>query len=135
MQATVDANPAALESVANVEVQAYEWGEPTQFCGGYDLVLGSDVAYGEQSYDPLLKSLQDCTTAGGVVLLGVTMMDTRPHFFDKVIHEGWMYQKLSDHLLDQDFRGTTFGVFMLQRQVQQRKAKISSANAMDTLSC
>jgi hypothetical protein len=30
---------------------------------------------------------------------------------------GLMYRKLADHLMPQEFRGTTFGVFVIQRQV------------------
>ena len=136
LQATVHANPAALGTTRELRVQEYVWGgasslhDTASSSSSFDLVLGSDVAYGEECYDDLLQSLQallggaaDAKNNGSVALIGFTLMDTRPYFFDRMVAEyGLTYRKLSDHLLGSAFRGTTFGVFVIQQQQQQAAA-------------
>ena len=142
LQATVHANPAALGTTRELRVQEYVWGgasslhDTASSSSSFDLVLGSDVAYGEECYDDLLQSLQallgggaaaadanNGSSSSSVALIGFTLMDTRPYFFDRMVAEyGLTYRKLSDHLLGSAFRGTTFGVFVIQQQQQQAAA-------------
>ena len=44
------------------------------------------------------------------------MMDTQPRFFDSLLLAGFRYEKLSDHLLEREFRGTNFGIIAIQRR-------------------
>lgn len=81
----------------------------------FDLIIGSDVAYHETLYQPLLQSLQQFSHDDTISLIGITMSDTKPSFFHQLDCNGFMYQKLADHLLDPQFRGTTFGVFAIQK--------------------
>ena len=82
----------------------------------FDLILGSDVAYREHLYSPLIASLVHFSNAHTVSLIGVTMHDTTPAFFDLLDAAGFCYERLADHLLPAEFRGTTFGIFVLQKK-------------------
>ena len=81
-----------------------------------DLIIGSDLAYRKDLYDPLISSLNRFAGRDTVVMIGVTMADTTPIFFQKVRDNGFDYFKLADHLLEPNFRGTTFGIFILQKR-------------------
>lgn len=81
----------------------------------YDLIVGSDVAYREDLYDPLIKSLKHYSHAKTVSLIGVTMADTTPAFFERLQEENFFFRKFADHLLDDEFRGgTTFAIFAMK---------------------
>ena len=82
----------------------------------FDLIIGSDVAYHETLYQPLLQSLQQFSHKNTVSLIGITMTDTKPSFFHQLDCNGFTYQKLADHLLDSQFRGTAFGIFAIQKR-------------------
>ena len=110
MQKTADANPHLP-----IHVHEYAWGgnPPTSF-DSIDIVVGSDVAYREHLYEPLIDSLE--LIQPRLALLGVTMNDTKPRFFDLLRQRGFVYEKLDDSLLEPEFRGTTFGIFVVQRR-------------------
>lgn len=142
IQTTVQSNPKALECVDNVAIQEHQWGvfvdnqnSTTESivsmnkgsCNAshrivldgttkFDLIIGSDVAYHESLYRPLLESMQQFSHKDTISLIGITMTDTKPSFFHQLDLNGFMYQKLADHLLDPQFRGTTFGVFAIQKR-------------------
>lgn len=92
----------------------------------FDLIVGSDLAYHEDLYDPLIESLWRFTERERnnnqheedpvVILLGCTMSDTTPGFFDRLLDKGFVYQRLADHLLESDYRGRIFGIFVIQRR-------------------
>ncbi|KAL3782856.1 hypothetical protein ACHAW5_010622 [Stephanodiscus triporus] len=46
----------------------------------------------------------------------VTMTDTQPVFFDLLTEAGFRYEKLADHLLEREFRGSNFGIIAIQKQ-------------------
>mmetsp|Transcript_10731 Transcript_10731/g.15790 ORF Transcript_10731/g.15790 Transcript_10731/m.15790 type:complete len:231 (-) Transcript_10731:105-797(-) len=81
----------------------------------FDLIVGSDVAYHSDLYDVLIQSLLAFSDHKTVILLGFTMTDTRPVFFQKLRENGFSYERLADHLTPSKFRGTTFGIFCLKR--------------------
>jgi predicted nicotinamide N-methyase len=83
----------------------------------FDLIIGSDVAYRDYLYTPLIQSLQQFSHEETISLIGVTMVDTKPEFFHQLDRANFMYQKLADHLIQPQFRGTTFGLFAIQRKV------------------
>lgn len=87
----------------------------------FDLIIGSDLAYRKELYDPLIASLQQFSHAHTVSLIGITMLDTTPSFFRLLTKAGFMYERLADHLLDPEFRGKTFGVFVIRKQQQPAK--------------
>jgi Lysine methyltransferase len=123
IQKTVDANPEAFRSVKETIVMEHVWGssEPLQLPTRraeeehFDLIIGSDVAYGNHIYDPLIQSLALFSGPRTLSLIGFTMIDTKPEFFVRLSDAGFRYRRLSDQLLSIDYRGTTFGVFMMQR--------------------
>lgn len=82
----------------------------------FDLILGSDVAYHERLYDPLIASLQRYSHEKTVSLIGVTMADTKPDFFRLLRQAGFRYRRLADHLMDPEFRGNTFGIFLIDQE-------------------
>jgi predicted nicotinamide N-methyase len=82
----------------------------------FDLIIGSDVAYRKELYDPLIASLQQFCHAQTVALIGITMADTTPSFFRLLTKAGFVYERFADHLLDSDFRGKTFGVFVIRKK-------------------
>jgi predicted nicotinamide N-methyase len=82
----------------------------------FDLIIGSDVAYRRELYDPLIASLQRYCHAQTVCLIGMTMNDTTPSFFKLLTKAGFVYERFADHLLHPEFRGKTFGVFVIRKK-------------------
>lgn len=103
-------------------------------CCPFDIIIGSDLAYREDLYDPLIRSFDYfCSTPSPssssssssrttnstnktVILLGVTMVDTKPLFFHLLNRYGYIYEKLADHLLQPEFRNPNFGIFIIQKK-------------------
>ena len=81
----------------------------------FDLIFGSDLAYRDHLHEPLISSLVRFSHKDTVALIGVTMADTRPIFFDRLRDAGFRYERLADHLMDPDFRGRTFGLIAIQK--------------------
>lgn len=128
---TVNANSQALANIERITVMKHLWGEfkpdldatsatlsiQESVKSGkmkFDLIIGSDVAYREELYDPLIRSLLRYSHSKTVTLIGVTMVDTTPEFFDRLDVAGLSYQKFADHLLEPEYRGPTFGIFVIQ---------------------
>jgi len=84
----------------------------------FDLIIGSDLAYRPDLHDPLIASLLHFSHSETVILLGVTMVDTGPEFFDKLIAAGFRYERLADALLEETYRGRTFGIFVISRSLE-----------------
>jgi len=127
----------AIEKIARVE--EYLWGEDYNFGGGcdsgggdvseskhqtepneaFDLIIGSDVAYRDHLHDPLIAALEEfCVPQHTVALIGVTMNDTKPIFFEKLHERGFLYEKLAEHLLGEEFCSSSrqFGVFCITKR-------------------
>jgi Lysine methyltransferase len=119
IQKTVDANPEAFSSVKETIVVEHVWGSagPLSLSSteNFDLIIASDVAYGNHIYEPLLQSLSRFSGPETLLLIGFTMIDTKPEFFVRLSDLGFSYRRLSDQLLGTDYRGTTFGVFLMKR--------------------
>lgn len=110
-----------IPSVPSVIVAKHQWGHfetddpeilPAE---SFDLIVGSDLAYHENLYDILVASLAHFSHPKTITLLGVTMADTGLEFFDLLTKRGFTYRKLSEHLLSPEFRGTEFGIFVIQK--------------------
>ena len=114
---TILINKESTKSIGSISVREHVWGSFAEDDGGggkVDLIIGSDVAYREHLYDPLIKSLKHYSHSKTISLIGVTMVDTTPEFFDRLYEEGFVYRKFADHLLEPEFRGTTFGIFAIR---------------------
>mmetsp|Transcript_15988 Transcript_15988/g.44008 ORF Transcript_15988/g.44008 Transcript_15988/m.44008 type:complete len:358 (-) Transcript_15988:45-1118(-) len=102
----------------------------------YDLIIGSDVAYHERLYNPLIASLryfctkkqqrQSAPSSRTTVLLGCTMSDTGSDFFDRLRDAGFAYQRIQDHHLAAEYRGGTFGLFVVQPTTTLRQQQSPS---------
>mmetsp|Transcript_58403 Transcript_58403/g.142827 ORF Transcript_58403/g.142827 Transcript_58403/m.142827 type:complete len:217 (-) Transcript_58403:678-1328(-) len=96
---------------------------------GFDLIFGSDLAYRDDLHDPLIDAFQkltptsrtkrSTTTTTTMILLGVTMIDTKPIFFHKLDDAGFHYEKLADHLVEPQFRGQQFGLFLIWKKKEK----------------
>ena len=97
------------------EVKEHRWGEFDEDEEKFDFIFGSDVAYRDWLHEPLIKSLKHYSHAGTISLIGVTMHDTNPQFFALLKENGFTYQRLPDQQMAPEFRGTTFGLFVIQK--------------------
>lgn len=131
MQTTIDSNlkrclgldVAGTLTGRMVSVREYLWGDKTNQLvedakeRAFDLIVGSDLAYRDDLHDPLIAALgQFSVTGTTVTILGVTMTDTKPIFFHKLLDAGFRYERLADHLLTEQFRGAQFGVFIIWKE-------------------
>jgi predicted nicotinamide N-methyase len=124
---TLDANKHLPQT--NLTVVEHRWGEFSPSAANdqsmeariksgnqkFDLIVGSDVAYRPDLYDILIESLRQFSLSTTVILLGVTMKDTTPAFFHKLRDAEFNYDRLADHLLPLEFRGNTFGIFVIRK--------------------
>ena len=138
IQQTMDANPHLWKNNNNTQVfvREHTWGdfanihdpESSSWPDSFDIILGSDVAYHERLYRPLLASLDRFMPPPAnndnnkhhhpstLLLLGCTMNDTTPEFFDLLQDTGFRYQLLQHDLLPAELQGNVFGVFLVQRR-------------------
>jgi hypothetical protein len=82
----------------------------------YDFIFGTDLAYRNSLHAPLIATLLRFSHQHTLCLIGVTMVDTQPAFFDSLTDAGFRYEKLAEHLLGRDFRGSNFGIIAIQRR-------------------
>lgn len=129
MKNTVQANDHIMDNAScQVVVAEHKWGEfdnvnvetaSVVVVNGshqYDVIFGSDLAYREELYEPLICSLKRLCHASTIFLLGVTMKDTTPKFFHLLRDAGFWYTRFPDHVMEPEFRGTTFGIFVIQKR-------------------
>lgn len=81
----------------------------------FDFIFGSDVAYRDYLHEPLISTLLHLSDDHTISIIGVTMTDTKPKFFTSLHEAGFRYERIPDHLMAQEFRGTTFGLFVIQK--------------------
>ncbi len=86
--------------------------------GKFDFVFGSDVAYRDHLHEPLISSLLQLSHNDTISIIGVTMIDTKPTFFKMLWEAGFRYDRMPDHLMSHEFRGTTFGLFVIQKRLR-----------------
>ncbi|KAL7546549.1 hypothetical protein ACHAWF_009879 [Thalassiosira exigua] len=112
-------------SLTRVTIAEHLWGQhPSNNHPGendfhskkYDFIFGSDLAYRNSLHKPLIKSLLQFSHQHTLCLIGVTMSDTQPSFFDLLTEAGFRYERLADHLLEKEFRGINFGIIAIQRR-------------------
>jgi predicted nicotinamide N-methyase len=117
-----------METNINVIVAMHSWGEFTtsaettyndrNFCARkFDFIFASDVAYQDNLHQPLIQSLVHFSHDRTIILLGVTMNDTKPIFFDALWNAGFTYARIADNdCAMPEYRGKNFGLFILQRR-------------------
>ncbi len=59
----------------------------------YDFIIGSDVAYRDHLHAPLISSLIHFSHEHTLSLIGITMNDTKPKFFDSLLEAGFRYER------------------------------------------
>lgn len=102
MQSTIDANAHVCKaSSTQVTVEEHAWGI---FNDGnntkYDFIFGTDLAYRDYLYEPLISSLLQFSHEHTVSLIGVTMNDTRPKFFDMLREAGFRYERMAGEYIN-----------------------------------
>jgi hypothetical protein len=108
IQTTLDANAhLVLSSKSNVKVTEHKWGEQTidnSLQGKkFDVIVGLDVAYHEDLYDILISSISCFSHKSTVTSIGVTMNNTKPLFFHKLVEAGFHYEQFADWLMEPKF--------------------------------
>lgn len=111
-----DESHDAKDSIV-VNVTQHAWGniegEPRKF----DFIFGTDVAYRDELHAPLIQSLLYFSHPRTIILLGVTMNDTKPIFFDALWNAGFTYVRMADNnCMMPEYRGNTFGLFVIQKR-------------------
>ena len=97
----------------------HAFGSPSNVpLGKFDFIFGSDVAYRDHLHEPLIASLLELSHETTICLIGVTMIDTKPKFFTSLWEAGFRYDRVPDHLMSHEFRGTTFGLFVIQKRLR-----------------
>lgn len=82
----------------------------------FDFIFGTDIAYRHYLHEALIQSLKYLSHSKTLILIGITMMDTDVVFFRRLADAGFTYDRLSDHLMDLEFRGSTFGLFLVRHK-------------------
>lgn len=113
---------SGYESVIDNDVKCHviehAWGKfksSDPLSGKFDFIFGSDVAYRDFLHEPLISSLLQFSDDHTISIIGVTMTDTKPIFFQSLREAGFQYERIPDHIMSQEFRGTTFGLFVIQK--------------------
>lgn len=85
---------SSTTTATKVTVLEYDWLnddvthlEPLPF----DIIVGTDVAYCEELYAPVVVALSRIASPKTLILLGVTRTDTRPEFFQLLHKAGFDY--------------------------------------------
>ena len=111
-------NDETNENSVRCHVMECDWGEIAStgpLSQKFDFVFGSDVAYRDYLHEPLISTLLHLSDDHTISIIGVTMTDTKPKFFTSLHKAGFRYERIPDHLMAQEFRGTTFGLFVIQK--------------------
>ena len=115
--ATINDHNANGSSV-DCHVMECDWGKHSSgpLAKKFDFIFGSDIAYRDYLHQPLISTLLQLSDDHTISIIGVTMTDTKPIFFTSLWEAGFRYERIPDHLLSQEFRGTTFGLFVIQKR-------------------
>lgn len=85
----------------------------------FDVVLGTDLAYREELFLPVVRALLAASDAHTVTLLGVTRSDTGPAFFDLLRQHGFEYYRVPDWEMkgkSESGAVANFGLFFIFKQ-------------------
>ena len=121
MRSTVARNEGTVKDCASrVQVEELLWGNGNggtkERLGTFDLIFGTDVAYRDYLHAPLIETIDELLAPGGTCILGISLCDTTPSFFDKLEEKGFRYEKVNDELIDPKFRGDMFALIVIERR-------------------
>ncbi|OWZ21572.1 hypothetical protein PHMEG_0003864 [Phytophthora megakarya] len=133
LQRNVQRNAGAVREGVKVHVSELSWGSSEQeTCllesiatndGSdniedvrVDVILGTDVAYLQELYDPLLHTMNRLVTTRTLILLGLNRADTQLTFFHQLERDGFEYYKIPDFKLPREYWGRDFGLLEIRRQ-------------------
>ncbi|GMF15532.1 unnamed protein product [Phytophthora lilii] len=134
LERNVQRNAAAIHAGVQVHVSELSWGSTEQEASllesiastsdsadnleaaPVDVILGTDVAYLRELYDPLLHTINRLATARTLILLGLNRADTRLTFFCQLERDGFEYYKIPDFKLPKEYWGRDFGLFEIRRR-------------------
>lgn len=103
----------------NCYVMECDWGKDVSsgpLADKFDFIFGSDVAYRDYLHEPLISTLLKLSDKHTISIIGVTMTDTKPKFFTSLWEAGFRYERIPDCFMSREFRGTTFGLFVIQKR-------------------
>eukprot|EP00562_Extubocellulus_spinifer_P029352 CAMPEP_0178719960 /NCGR_PEP_ID=MMETSP0699-20121125/23452_1 /TAXON_ID=265572 /ORGANISM="Extubocellulus spinifer, Strain CCMP396" /LENGTH=172 /DNA_ID=CAMNT_0020370329 /DNA_START=410 /DNA_END=926 /DNA_ORIENTATION=+ len=98
-KATLNPDTQGESSQTKAFVTEHKWGVAEgddRVVGTFDFIFGSDLAYRDSLHAPLISSLDRLSHENTVSLIGVTMADTKPSFFQSLKKAGFRYERLSD---------------------------------------
>uniref|UniRef100_A0AAV1TS95 Uncharacterized protein n=1 Tax=Peronospora matthiolae TaxID=2874970 RepID=A0AAV1TS95_9STRA len=101
-----------LEMVASTNAA----GSETLKAAQVDVILGTDVAYMQELYVPLLHTINRLATSRTVILLGLNRDDTGVAFFQQLERDGFEYYRIPDSKLPKEYWGRDFGLFEIRRR-------------------
>ncbi|CAI5727416.1 unnamed protein product [Peronospora destructor] len=81
-----------------------------------DVILGTDVAYQQELYGPLLDTMNRLATPRTLILLGLNRADTEFTFFHQLERDGFEYYKIPNCKLPKEYWGREFGLFEIRRR-------------------
>lgn len=133
LEHNVALNAALLPPRTRVRVAELSWGSTAQENallaslgdngeGTVDVIVGTDVAYLRELYEPLLHSLRRLAGKQTLVLLGLNRADTGMAFFTRLEQDGFEYYKIPDEQLHRDYHGKDFGLFEIRRGDSGRRS-------------
>lgn len=92
-----------INSTTNVSCGEIDWFNPGN-PGKFDLIIGSDVVYEPDLFEPLLDTLDVLSTKDTVILLCNELRMTRDLGFYKLAQKkGWTLTILPEHLQDKEY--------------------------------
>ncbi|GAB9469012.1 putative n2,n2-dimethylguanosine trna methyltransferase [Globisporangium polare] len=135
LERNVAINAQVVRPGVNVRVAELSWGSSSQESAflqtlkdegsadteksTVDVILGTDVAYLRELYEPLLHTLRHIATEKTLILLGLNRADTDIAFFQRLEQDGFEYYKIADEQLHGDYHGKDFGLFEIRRSKPQ----------------
>lgn len=90
-------HPLLSKVNANISVTSYEWGQPipSSLSPPYDLILGSDIIYIEETYEFLIWSLKALSNNCTTILLASKLRYDKVENFLKILNRDFMYTMVS----------------------------------------
>jgi predicted nicotinamide N-methyase len=92
-----------INDTKNVNCCEIDWFKP-EGAGKFDLIIGSDVVYEPDLFEPLLDTLEVVTHKDSVILLCNELRMTRDlNFYKMAQKKGWTLTILPEHLQDKEY--------------------------------
>ena len=112
LQTNVGGNVAVLPKSSQIKVAELEWGKTSMDVKGiFDVIVGTDVAYAEELYAPLIATLKTHADEHTIILLGLNRNDTNLNFFAQLEKAGFNYYKCYHDTMDPEMEGKDCAIF------------------------